>query len=149
MEELLAKIKEQAGKAKDVAKKFGKTTVDKTNTVVSQTKLKLAISKTEDKVKEVYAQIGGEIYDCYSKGAGAPDVQEQCEKLDDLYKEIENLKEQLAEISENVKCASCGAYNRAEDAYCAKCGEKLTVEKAAKAAEEVVEEVVEAVTSEE
>lgn len=140
MEELLAKIKEQAGKAKDVAKKFGKTTVDKTNTVVSQTKLKLAISKTEDKIKEVYAQIGGEIYDCYSKGAGAPNVQEQCEKLDDLYKEIENLKEQLAEISESVKCASCGAYNRAEDAYCAKCGEKLNADVKA-TAEDVVEAV--------
>lgn len=142
MEEILGKIKEQAGKAKDYAKKFGKTTVDKTNTVVSQTKLKLAISKTEDKIKEVYAEIGGKIYEGYAENLGAPDVKEQCEQIDGLYKEIEDLKQQLADISDTVKCDSCGASNNAKNVYCAKCGEKLNAE----TAKDIVEEAVEAVS---
>lgn len=142
MEEILGKVREQASKVKDYAKKFGKTTVDKTNTVVSQTKLKLAISKAEDKIKEVYAEIGGAVYESYADGAGIPDVKEQCEKIDSFYKELEDLRQQLSEISETVKCESCGAYNKADNAYCSKCGEKLNAQTPVETVEEAVETVI-------
>ena len=51
MEEVFDKIKVQANRAKDEAKKWTKTVIDKTNNVVNQTKLKFAINETEDKIK--------------------------------------------------------------------------------------------------
>ena len=149
MDEILTKIKERADQVKEYAKKFGKKTVDKTNTVVSQTKLKMAIGKTEDKIKEILAEIGGNVYKSYTDGDSAPDVSEQCKKLDELYKEIEDLNEQFSEISNSVKCESCGTNNKAGSAYCSKCGAKLSEENTAQeASEDFIEEVVEAVTPE-
>ena len=56
MEEMFDRIKEHAYKAKDGAVKLTKTVIGKTNNVVSQTKVKFAISETEDKIKEIYGE---------------------------------------------------------------------------------------------
>ncbi len=126
MEEVFDKLKEHASKAKDGALKLTKTVIGKTNNVVSQTKLKFAISETEDKIKEIYSEIGKSIYDSY-KTDGNTDgkLSEKCRKIDALMLEAAELKEQLAELKETVKCSDCGAYNHSEDVYCSKCGKKL------------------------
>ncbi|MCI8404969.1 MAG: hypothetical protein HFE49_08735 [Clostridia bacterium] len=126
MEEVFDKLKEQASKAKDGALKLTKTVIGKTNNVVSQTKLKFAISDTEDKIKEIYTEMGKSIYDCY-KATGDADnsLIEKCGKIDALMIEVAEFKEQLAELKETVKCDECGAYNHSEDVYCSKCGAKL------------------------
>ena len=127
MEEIISTLKEHAEKVKDGAVKLSQTVFDKASTVVDQTKIKFAIGKTEDKIKSIYSEIGCEIYASYAGGATEyPDVQEMCEKLDALNKELADLKEQLAEISSTVKCSSCGAYNNDKNVYCASCGEKLS-----------------------
>lgn len=126
MEEVFDKLKEHASKAKDGALKLTKTVIGKTNNVVSQTKLKFAISETEDKIKEIYAEMGKLVYDTYkSTGAVDDSLAEKCRKIDALVLEAAELKEQLAELKETVKCADCGAYNHADDTYCSKCGAKL------------------------
>lgn len=127
MEEVFDKIKEHAYKAKDGAVKLTKTVIDKTNNVVNQTKLKFAISETEDKIKDIYTEIGKAVYEKYADTdeACCGFVAEKCGKIDALKEEVADLKEQLAQLKETVKCGSCGAYNHADDVYCSKCGEKL------------------------
>ena len=130
MEEVFDKIKVQASKAKDGAVKLTKIVIDKTNNVVNQTKLKYAINETEDKISEIYAEIGKAIYDGRESDTDISDViSEKCDKIDSLQAEVSELKEQLAQLKETVKCSECGAYNHADDLYCSKCGQKLrTVE---------------------
>lgn len=126
MEEMFDRIKEHAYKAKDGAVKLTKTVIGKTNNVVSQTKVKFAISETEDKIKEIYGEMGKAAYERYKESGNCCDgVAEKCGKIDALMEELTELKEQLAELKETVKCPNCGGYNHAEDAYCSKCGEKL------------------------
>ncbi len=130
MEEVFDKIKEHTNKAKDGAAKITKTVIDKTNSVVSQTKLKYAISETSGKIDDIYKEMGKAVYERYlSDDETCCDaMREKCEKIDALNEEIEELKMQLAEIKETVKCPKCGAYNNTGSAYCSKCGEKLYVD---------------------
>lgn len=138
MEEVLDKIKEQANKAKDGAVKLTKTVIDKTNNVVNQTKVKFAISETKGKIKEVYTEIGKEVYEEYLKDGDAADtVAEKCAKIDALKEELTELKERLAELKETVRCANCDAYNHYDDVYCSKCGEKLSNEEETESEETV------------
>lgn len=126
MEEVFDKIREQANKAKDGAVKITKTVIDKTNNVVNQTKLKLAIAETKEKIEDVYTDIGKAVYEKYlTDGEIADYVSEKCSKIDALSEEAAELSERLSELKENVKCQSCGAYNHSDDVYCSKCGEKL------------------------
>ena len=127
MEEVFDKIKEKAYKAKDGAVKLTKNVIDKTNNVVNQTKLKFAISETESKIEDIYAEIGKVVYEKYAdtNEACCEFVAEKCGKIDALKEEAAELKEQLEQLKETVKCPVCGAYNGTEDVYCSKCGEKL------------------------
>ena len=145
MEEVFDKIKVQANRAKDEAKKWTKTVIDKTNNVVNQTKLKFAINETKDKINEIYAEIGKTVYEESEVGGNIGDaVREKCEKIDALQIELGELKEQLAELKETVKCPKCGAYNHIDDVFCSKCGEKLTSDE--DFAEQESEDIVNMVT---
>ena len=44
---------------------------------------------------------------------------------DAMTEEVNELKEQLYQLKENVKCPKCGAYNHSDDVYCSKCGERI------------------------
>jgi len=126
MEEMFDKLKAQASKLKDSAVKITKTVVDKTNNVASQTKIKFAISETQDKIKDIYAEMGKTVYDKYKSGDDVCDcMTEKCAKIDSLFEEVAELNKQLAELKETVKCPQCDAYNNSDDAYCSKCGSKM------------------------
>ena len=110
MEEVFDKIKVQANRAKDEAKKWTKNVIDKTNNVVNQTKLKFAINETKDKINEIYAEIGKTVYEEIEVGGNIGDaVREKCEKIDALQIELGELKEQLAELKEKESGAKNSA----------------------------------------
>ena len=58
MDDILGKVKEHAAWAKDEAAKLSKHVYEKTNNVIGKTKISFAISETESKIKDVYAEIG-------------------------------------------------------------------------------------------
>ena len=53
------------------------------------------------------------------------DMEEKFAKIDAMTEEVNELKEQLYQLKENVKCPKCGAYNHSDDVYCSKCGERI------------------------
>ena len=103
-----------------------KTVIEKTNNIVNQTKLKFSISETESKIKDIYTEIGKSVYENYkSTGEVIDDMEEKFGKIDAMTEEVNELKEQLYQLKENVKCPKCGAYNHSDDVYCSKCGERI------------------------
>ncbi len=52
-------------------------------------------------------------------------MEEKFAKIDAMTEEVNELKEQLYQLKENVKCPKCGAYNHSDDVYCSKCGERI------------------------
>ena len=47
-------------------------------------------------------------------------MEEKFGKIDAMAEEVNELKEQLYQLKENVKCPKCGAYNHSDDVYCSK-----------------------------
>ena len=90
------------------------------------TKLKFSISETKSKIKDIYTEIGKSVYENYkSTGEVIDDMEEKFGKIDAMTEEVNELKEQLYQLKENVKCPKCGAYNHSDDVYCSKCGERI------------------------
>lgn len=126
MDEFFYKMKDQAVKAKDEAAKLAHRMVDKTNNLMTQTKIGFAVSETEDKMKEIYMNMGEKVYKRYTEGTLLCEcMRESCEKLDELKEELADLKAKLAEVKNSVKCEKCGESNPKDAHFCAKCGEAL------------------------
>ena len=79
------------------------------------TATRVGIKMNGDK-KVRYAKSTGEVID---------DMEEKFGKIDAMTEEVNELKEQLYQLKENVKCPKCGAYNHSDDVYCSKCGERI------------------------
>ena len=126
MDAFFDKLKLHANKAKVGAVKIGKQAYEKTSNVLNQTKLNFTISETENKVRDVYCEIGQTVYESYiANGCEDETFGELCAKIDNLMTEIESLREKVAELKADVKCAECGAYNKENAVFCSKCGAKL------------------------
>lgn len=126
MDEIFEKLKSGAHKFKKSAKKVTKQVVRKTNDAVSQTKINFAINETENKITEIYEDMGRSVYREYLKtGAGDEGMIESCVQIDKLFTEIDDLKEKIAELKHSVKCPNCGDYNKNGSSYCSKCGTEL------------------------
>lgn len=125
MEEILEKVRKTAIKAKDEAARLTKQVADKTNNVISQTKVSYALSENEKRIKEIYAEIGKKVYESYKQTGEADNFLENCEKLDILFEESQTLNKMLSELKDSVKCSVCGEYNKKAASYCARCGASL------------------------
>ena len=87
---------------------------------------KQTTSETKSKIKDIYTEIGKSVYENYkSTGEVIDDMEEKFAKIDAMTEEVNELKEQLYQLKENVKCPKCGAYNHSDDVYCSKCGERI------------------------
>ncbi len=127
MDDFFEKLKSGAAEFKKGAKKVTKQVVRKTNDAVSQTKLSFAINETENKISEVYEEMGRGVYRDYLKnGETSESMKESCAQVDKLLAEVDDLKEKVAELKQSVKCPSCGEYNKNGSLYCSKCGTQLT-----------------------
>lgn len=103
-----------------------KQVVRKTNDAVSQTKLGFAINETENKISEIYEDMGRGVYRDYLKNADvSEDMLVSCQQIDKLLAEVDDLKDKVAELKQSVKCKDCGEYNKSGSAYCSKCGSQL------------------------
>lgn len=126
MEDFVEKLRDGAAKFKKGAKKVTKQVVRKTNDAVSQTKLSFAINETENKISEVYEEMGRGVYRDYLKnGETSESMKESCAQVDKLLAEVDDLKEKVAELKQSVKCSGCGEYNKSGSLYCSKCGTAL------------------------
>ena len=127
MDEIFDKIKTYADAAVDQAGKLGKAAATKTENIVSRAKVKYAINETEGQIKNIYTVLGEKVYLKYLEGEGniTGDWAEDCEKISSFNEELVALKTHLADLRNSVQCESCGAYNSAENVFCAKCGAKL------------------------
>ncbi len=120
------KFKGYADIALDKMGKASKTAASKTENVVSRAKIRFSINEANDKIDEIYRLMGKELYERYLEGdMDDPVLSEQCEKIDGLNKDIEELNDELTDLRAVVKCQYCGVYNRIESTFCSKCGAKL------------------------
>jgi len=64
------------------------------------TRLKLEVSKLNDRKTAAFAEIGRQLYALRAQGRGLAEVEEQCKAVDGIDQEIKKIGEQIAKINE-------------------------------------------------
>ena len=129
MASFLKNVTQKVGEAAQAAAK-------KSGEMVEIVKLKRDIGGEEDKIQNMFREIGKKVYDnfCANQEAG-PEFQEICLNIRTCEENISELKEKINEIGEQKSapaegpaskfCSSCGSTLEAEAKFCPKCGNKL------------------------
>ena len=102
----------------------GKTVSSKSGELVGIAKLSLQISSKEDDIAKVYREVGEKVYDAYKNADSNLEVEPLCEKLDQLFGELEELKVRRAQLRDEHVCAGCGKMVKEGHAFCHHCGQK-------------------------
>ena len=114
---------------------IGKKTTEATSKITRETKLKLKMTDNKNKISNLYEEIGRKVYEKHIREENInikEELQEECKKIDELAKEIENARIEIMKLNNKKQCPNCFAEIEKDAAFCSKCGEKI-------AKEEVVE----------
>ena len=140
MDEIFDRIKDTAAKARENAERIAKEVAKRTSKAITQTKLSFAVNEAENKIKDVYTEIGKALYTMHLNGENTNDsFAASFEQLDKLNEDLELINAKLAELKNSVKCDECGAYNENDAEYCAKCGSQLNHKEAEAEAEDDID----------
>lgn len=108
----------------------GQTTVQKAKELTEITKLHSAISGAEEQIRELYTDLGYEIYCAYYDNP-LPEVEDQIQKITDLHQKIEDCRAQIDAINAAKNCPQCGVKVARGMTFCGSCGCRLAAEEAA------------------
>lgn len=114
--------------------KIGKTasntcriTVCKTNKIAQRTKLKMHINECKDKIEDIYNEIGKKVYEKHVREEKIDikqDLEEECNKIDNLAKDIDNSIEHILILKDMKKCPQCFSEIMIQYNFCPNCGKK-------------------------
>ena len=126
MDELFDKIKDGASKTKGAAERIAKEVAKRTSNAIASTKLSYSINEANNKIKDIYAEIGETIYKDYLDGNFEnSQFADKFEKIGSLINDIDALQAKKAELKNGLYCNKCDTINSTDSDYCAKCGTKL------------------------
>ena len=111
---------------------LGKKTADKTTKITKEAKLKLKISENKSKVKDLYVEIGKKVYEKYVREEDIiikDFINEECQKLAEISKEIEDARMEILNLNNKKLCSKCFAEIEKDMQFCPRCGEKQNDEK--------------------
>ena len=101
-------------------------TKEKTVNLTEEIKIKTKINEKNDKIEEIYAEIGKFVYTELKDGRDADRnvVTEKCNAISTLNDELEKLRADLLALKNIKKCVKCGKEMELNSDFCSNCGEK-------------------------
>lgn len=124
---------------------LGRKTSETTGKIARETKLKMKINENKGKITDIYEEIGKKVYEKHVREENIDikaDLEEECKKLDELSKEIEEARIEILKLNQKKLCSKCSAEIENGALFCPKCGEKQEQEPTKK--EEDLEKLEEA-----
>ena len=118
---------------------LGRKTSETTGKIARETKL------NKGKITDIYEEIGKKVYEKHVREENIDikaDLEEECKKLDELSKEIEEARIEILKLNQKKLCSKCSAEIENGALFCPKCGEKQEQEPTKK--EEALEKLEEA-----
>ena len=106
---------------------IGKKTSETTSRIARETKIKLKTSENKNKISDLYEEIGKKTYEKYVREENIvveEDLKQECEEIDKLAQEIQELRKELLKLNEKKQCPKCNNEIEEKANYCDKCGEK-------------------------
>lgn len=123
---------------------LSKKTTETTSKIAREAKLKMKITENKGKIKEIYEELGRKIYENHVREENIDInklINDDCLKIDELSKEIEDARKEILILNNKKMCSKCFAEIEKDAMFCPKCGEKQTSEKTVlEKAEEKLEE---------
>ena len=119
-----------------------KVTADKTGKIAKETKLKFKISDLKAKINDIYEEIGKKVYEKHvmdEEISISKDLSDECNKIDEMSKEIETLLKECLDLKDKKQCPKCFKEIDKEMRFCPECGAKQEIVEV-KEAEIVTEE---------
>ena len=101
-----------------------KNTAEKTNRLTKEMKIKSMINDDKNKIEKLYAEIGKKVFDNLSilEENYKHSIDDECEKIRELSKEIDNMNLDLLALKNMKKCSNCYAEINLSAKYCPACG---------------------------
>ena len=124
---------------------LGRKTSETTGKIARETKLKMKMNENKGKITDIYEEIGKKVYEKHVREENIDikaDLEEECKKLDELSKEIEEARIKILKLNQQKLCSKCSAEIENGALFCPKCGEKQEQEPTKK--EEALEKLEEA-----
>lgn len=108
----------------DAANKTYKFTAEKTSKLAKETKLKIQINEYKGDIKDIYIEIGENVYEKFVKNEGLDmsDLQAKCEMIQDYSNKIAECKDEILKINEKRQCKNCYEEINLNSNYCPNCG---------------------------
>ena len=108
----------------DAANKTYKYTAEKTSKIAKETKLKMQINEYKGDIKDLYIEIGENVYEKYVKNEelDLSDLQAKCEMIQDFSDKIVECKDEILKIKEKRQCKNCYEEIDLFVNYCPNCG---------------------------
>ena len=115
--------------------KTGNTISSKTKSMVDATNYNSQLRVCENKLKEIYAQIGEAYYNTAEAQDVSPEMMELFSKVKESEVAIDHLKSMIRKAKGIVICQSCNSEMPAGTTFCSLCGSKIEIK-----AEDVIDE---------
>ena len=106
---------------------LGRKTSETTGKIARETKLKMKMNENKGKITDIYEEIGKKVYEKHVREENIDikaDLEEECKKLDELSKEIEEARIEILKLNQKKLCSKCSAEIENGALFCPKCGEK-------------------------
>jgi hypothetical protein len=108
----------------DDVKRFGRNITEKSKDMIEITKLNSQINAEKDKIRNLYTNIGEQLYKNYLAGESTA-YDEICLQIKEIEDKIKELQDKVLELKNASKCPGCGAEVAKGIAFCSQCGTKL------------------------
>lgn len=105
-------------------KKFSKETVSEVQKMNEVRQLNIKVSDEKKILNTLYLEMGQKLYDCY-KEQPLEKFEEEFQKIDECFKNIDLLQDQIRNVKGVVLCSCCNMEVSATEKFCSNCGNRM------------------------
>lgn len=108
----------------DAASKTYKFTTEKTSKIAKETKLKIKINEYKGDIKDLYLDIGENVYEnlLNNKELEMDELQEKCKEITEIASKIAECNTEILRLNEKRKCSKCAKEISLNSNFCPNCG---------------------------
>lgn len=108
----------------DAANRTYKYTAEKTSKIARETKLKMQINEYKGDIKDLYNEIGENVYEKFVKDEelDLSDLKAKCNMVQELSDKIVECKDEILTLREKRQCKNCYEEIDMNANYCPNCG---------------------------
>ena len=116
---------------KNIGRKFSdtyKSAAKKSGELIEDAKLKIGISSEQEKIEDIYSEMGRRVYEAHLKGEDVNDIYKtECERIDAITEIINGMKLKILQMKNIKTCPKCKAEIELTSCFCPKCGTKQEI----------------------